>query len=163
MSADVDALIDRLADAERRLVKHAAVPLPPGLTEPDPDGEERWEAGQVWAHLAEFPAYWLAQARIVIAGASDQPVPFGRVKTDPDRIAAIERERHTNPSALLERVRASLAEVADAARSFPAGAWTRPGAHPARGVMSVHQIIERFIVEHLEEHAEQLDGLGNEP
>ncbi len=25
--------------------------------------------------------------------------------------------------------------------------------------MTVHEIVERFIVEHLEEHADQLDGL----
>ena len=66
MTAAVDELIARLADAERRLGEHASRPLPPGLTEPDPGGEERWEAGQVWAHLAEFPAYWLAQAQRVV-------------------------------------------------------------------------------------------------
>ena len=49
------------------LAEHAAKPPPPGLTEPDPGGEEQWEAGQVWAHLAEFPRYWLAQAQRVIA------------------------------------------------------------------------------------------------
>ena len=48
---------------ERRLAEHAARPLPAGLTDPDPGAEERWEAGQVWAHLAEFPGYWLDQIR----------------------------------------------------------------------------------------------------
>ena len=105
MTAAVDSLIARLADAERRLAEHASRPLPPGLSEPDPGGEERWEAGQVWAHLAEFPAYWLAQAQRVIALPTNEPVPFGRVKTDAARIAAIERDRNTDPEALLQRVR----------------------------------------------------------
>jgi hypothetical protein len=160
MSAAVDSLLARLADLERRLAEHADRPLPRGLTEPDPDGEERWEAGQVWAHVAEFPAYWLAQAQRVVALPTNEPVPFGRVKTDTGRIEAIERDRHTDPTALLARVRSSLHEVTDAARELPAEAWTRRGQHPTRGEMTVQGIVERFIVDHLEEHAEQLDKLA---
>lgn len=162
MSASVDALLVRLAGAEHRLVEHAAAPVPSGLTEPDPGGEERWEAGQVWAHLAEFPAYWLAQARAVIETGSEQPVPFGRVKTDPDRIAAIERDRHADPHALLARVRETLEDVTEAARTWDAAAWRALGTHPTRGPMTVERIVEEFIVSHLEEHAEQLDLLAGE-
>ncbi|MEO7295613.1 MAG: hypothetical protein ABIZ57_05685, partial [Candidatus Limnocylindria bacterium] len=117
MSAAVEALLARLGEVERRLAEHADAPVPSGLTEPDAGGEERWGAGQVWAHLAEFPSYWLAQAQRVVALPTHEPVPFGRVKTDTVRIEAIERDRNTNPAALLERVRGSLAEVSDAARS----------------------------------------------
>jgi DinB superfamily len=159
VTASVDELITRLDSVERRLAEHADTPLPSGLTAPDPGGEERWEAGQVWAHLAEFPAYWLAQAQRVISLPTNEPVPFGRVKTDTGRIEAIERDRHTDPGALLARVRDSLAEVTDAARSLPPEAWTRRGMHPTRGEMTVEQIFDSFIAEHLEEHAEQLDSL----
>jgi hypothetical protein len=161
MTAAVDELLKRLANAERRLVEHASRPVPSGLTEPDPGGEERWEAGQVWAHLAEFPAYWLGQAQRVIALPTNEPVPFGRVKTDRLRVDAIERDRHTDPAALLERVRSSLAEVTDAARNLPPEAWTRRGMHPTVGEMTVQRLFERFIVAHLEEHADQLDGLAS--
>jgi hypothetical protein len=165
VSAAVDALLARLADAEARLAEHAAAEdrgLPSGLTEPDPGGTERWEAGHVWAHLAEFPAYWLGEVRRVIAEAEagDHAAPrFGRVKTDAGRLAAIERDRHTDPAALLERVRGSLADVVDAARGLPDAHWRLTGAHPTRGEMSVERIVEHFIVEHLEEHADQLDAL----
>ena len=158
MTASVDALIARMADAERRLTEHAAAPLPAGLSDPDPGGEERWEAGQVWAHLAEFPDYWLNQARAVVAG-TEGPVPFGRIKTDANRVAAVERDRHTDPSALLARVSASLTEVTETLRSWPADAWTRIGLHPTLGEMGMERIIERFIVAHLEEHADQLDAI----
>ena len=161
MTAAVDELLERLANAERRLVEHASRPVPPGLTEPDPGGEERWEAGQVWAHLAEFPAYWLGQAQRVIALPTNEPVPFGRVKTDRLRVDAIERDRHTDPAALLERVRSSLADVTDAARNLPPEAWTRRGMHPTLGEMTVLRLFERFIVAHLEEHADQLDSLAS--
>jgi hypothetical protein len=160
MSADVDSLLARLADAERRLVEHAGVPLPAGLTDPDPGGEERWEAGEVWAHLAEFPGYWLGQIRRVVDRPTYEPVPFGRVKTDAGRIGAIQRDRHTDPAALLARVRTTLAEASDYARLLPPDAWRHRGVHPARGEMTVREIVERFIVAHLEEHADQLDGLA---
>ncbi|HUF06643.1 MAG TPA: DinB family protein [Candidatus Binatia bacterium] len=159
MNAAIDSLLTRLADVERRLAEHAAAPLPSGLSEPDRGGDERWEAGQVWAHLAEFPAYWLAQARRVASLPTNEPVPFGRVKTDTGRIEAIERDRHTDPAALLERVRASLAEVTETARSFAPDAWKLRGAHPTRGAMTLQKLVEIFIVEHLEEHADQLDSL----
>lgn len=160
MTADVESLLARLADAERRLAEHAAEPLPSGRTDPDTLNDEQWEAGQVWAHLAEFPGYWLAQVERIVAQPTQPPVPFGRVKTDAGRIEAIERDRHTDPSALLDRVRTSLAAVTDAMRELPPEAWRLTGAHPSRGEMTVRQIVEEFIVDHLEEHAEQLDRLA---
>jgi threonine dehydratase len=159
MSDELQARLDRV---ERRLGEHAAQPVPSGLTDPDPGGEERWEAGQVWAHLAEFPAFWLGQVRAVLAAADagqEQRIRFGRTKADADRIAAIERERHTDPGELLDRVRRDLAEVREAVRGLPDAAWTVRGEHPTLGEMPVSGIVERFIVGHLEEHADQLDGL----
>jgi threonine dehydratase len=156
-------LLERMARAERRLREHAAQPIPAGrLTDPDPGAEERWEAGQVWAHLAEFPAYWLVQARgILEAGQRGEPglVAFGRTKTDGGRLAAIERERHTDPAQLLRRVERELAEVRQAMGEWPADAWEARGLHATRGEMPVRELVERFIVAHLEEHADQLDGL----
>ena len=159
MSASVDSLIGRMADVERRLAEHAAAPVPPGLTDPDELTSERWEAGQVWAHLAEFPGYWLGQIQRVIAQPTHGAVPFGRVKTDANRLAAIERERHTDPASLLERVRGSLAEIGDAMRAWSPEEWRLVGAHPTLGEMTVERIVEHFIVDHLEEHADQLDAL----
>ena len=46
--------LDELDDVLARLEAHAAGAAPAGLTEPDAGGTERWDAGQVWAHLAEF-------------------------------------------------------------------------------------------------------------
>lgn len=160
MSASVDSLLARMADAEHRLDEHAAHPLPTGLTDPDELGDERWEAGQVWAHLAEFPGYWLGQIQRVIAQPTHGAIPFGRVKTDAARLEAIERERNTDPAALLERVRSSLAEIGDAMRSWPPETWRLRGAHPTLGEMTVERMVEHFIVDHLEEHVDQLDGLA---
>ena len=85
----VDAIASGWHAVQRRLADHAARPLPTALTDPDPGDEERWEAGQVWAHLAEFPAYWLDQVR-ARAGAHPTAGPtepaFGRTKADEGRL-----------------------------------------------------------------------------
>jgi threonine dehydratase len=56
-------------------------------------------------------------------------------------------------------VRRDLAEVRGALESLPADAWEARGEHPTLGAMTLPQIVERFVVGHLEEHADQLDGL----
>jgi hypothetical protein len=157
-----DPYLERLRAVRRRLAEHAAEGPPPGLTDPVPGEEERWEAGQVWAHMAEFPGYWLGQIRSLLdrrhAGAAE-PIPFGRTRADPTRGAAIERDRFTDPAALLARVTADL-EAADAELvRLPSEAWSAVGLHPTRGPMTLPEIVERFIVGHLEEHADQLDLL----
>ncbi len=157
----VSALLQRLADVEARLVEHAAAPLPSGLTDPEPGASERWEAGQVWAHLAEFVPYWHGQIQRVIAQPTDEPVPFGRVKTDPGRIAGIERDRRTAPEELLRRVQAGIAELRATLAELPPAAWSARGLHPTAGAIPLPKILEWFEVGHLEEHADQLDSLGH--
>ena len=160
MTADVESLLARLRRVARRLEAHVASPAYAGLTDPDPEGTERWEAGQVWAHLAEFPGYWLEQARGVIAAGTGSPVPFGRIKTDPGRLAAIERERRTSPIDLFERARSGIDDVSEVLRALPPAAWERVGEHPTLGQMTIERIMDRFVVAHLEEHADQLDLLA---
>ncbi len=163
MSAEAAApYLARLGAAQRRLAEHAARRLPDGLTDPDPGASERWEAGQVWAHLAEFPGYWLDQIRSLLTKRSSgtgEPIPFGRTKADAGRIAAIERERRTDPAELLRRVTAQIADVSTTLTDLPDDAWTARGLHPTIGEMGLPTIVERFIVTHLAEHADQLDGL----
>jgi len=158
----------RMRAVQARLETHVANGLPAGLTDPDPDGSERWEAGQVWSHLAEFPPYWAAQIQHVVdgwakqqpdPGAARQPVRFGRTKADAERIAAIERDRHTDPAALLARVAREIAALADELDGLSAAGWAAVGAHPTLGAMTMPQIVEDFVVGHLEEHADQLDLL----
>ena len=157
-----DASLARLRAVQQRLDEHAAAGPPPGLTEPDPGGTERWEAGQVWAHLAEFPAYWLGQIEHILerrAAGDAEPIPFGRTKTDAGRIAAIERDRHEDPAALLQRVHDGIEATVSRLDALPSDGWSARGLHPTRGEMTPAQIVDRFIVDHLEEHTDQLDLL----
>ena len=152
----------RLAAVEQRLEIHAARPAPAGLTDPDPDGDERWEAGQVWAHLAEFAAYWLDEIERVIGAASAgqrEPIPFGRTKADAARRAAIERDRRVAPERLLQRIREAIDRAEGALVDHLPPAWETLGIHPTLGEMPAREIFSRFVVDHLEEHAAQLDAL----
>jgi hypothetical protein len=136
----------------------------PGLTDPDQATGERWEAGQVWAHVAEFVGYWLAELERVAAGAADgsAPVPYGRTKTDPGRIAAIERDRHEDPHALLRRATDGIAAVRSFLAPLAPDGWDAVGLHPTRGRQTVATIVEDSLVGHLEEHADQLEGLARQ-
>lgn len=158
--ADREGLTARLERVAQRLERHADAVVPTGLTEPDTDGTERWEAGQVWAHMAEFVHYWLAELEKVVTEYHAAPVPFGRTKADPTRAAAIETGRHSAVAALLDRVQVGLAELDRYLSALTAEQWAAVGLHSRLGEMDVAAIVQRFLVSHLEEHADQLDGLG---
>ena len=160
MSAEVEDFVSRLDAAQERLRTHAARDfLPDALTSPDPPTGERWEAGQVWAHLAEFIPYWLGEAGQVVDGGGDRPVPFGRTKSDPGRIAAIERDRSTDQVRLWHRAAGDIASLRAFLGGLPDSAWSARGVHPTLGEMDLAQIVDEFLVGHLEQHATQLDQL----
>jgi hypothetical protein len=165
MATDSRPLLDRLEAAESRLAAHADAERP-GLTHPDAGTGERWEAGQVWAHLAEFPAYWVGQLHALQAAHAagvPQPIPFGRTRADPGRAAAIEARRRDEPATLLADVRAGIAAARVLCGSLTSSEWDVVGLHPALAEMTMPAIIERFLVGHLEEHATQLDDLAAHP
>lgn len=152
-------LVARLDSVSARLAEQARRETPTGLTEPDPGGMERWEAAQVWAHIAEFVDYWHDQLESVIASYDGDPVPFGRVKTDPGRIAAIEVGRHEPIPELSARADDSIAALKRYLAGLGGAEWNARGLHPTAGELDVEAIVERFVVNHLEEHADQLAAL----
>lgn len=158
---ETSAFLERLDGVEGRLTALATRDVPDGaLTGPDPPTGERWEAGQVWAHLAEFIPYWIGESRLVISGASADPVPFGRTKRDPARIAAIERDRRADRVALWNRVAGDIVSLRGFLSGMDVQQWSARGAHPTLGVMDMERIVDEFLVGHLEEHADQLDELA---
>jgi hypothetical protein len=156
----VEDLIQMLEDVEGRLIEDAAGPAPTGLTDPDEGGTERWEAAQVWAHMAEFVAYWQAQLEHVVDSYRGEPVPFGRTKEDAARIEGIETGRSVPIAVLMERVHDGIEATRRYLPTLSAAQWRSVGLHPRRGEMTVPQIVEKFTIDHLEEHADQLDDLA---
>jgi hypothetical protein len=148
---------ERLVAAASRLRVAAPLRSDGALTDPDPDTGERWDRRQVLAHVAEMLPYWVEQVELVAAG--DQ-VPFGRARTDPGRVGAIERDRREDPSRLLDRVDQGLGEVLALLDRLDDEALARRGRHQLLGELTVADIVDRFLVDHLEEHADQLDPGG---
>jgi len=103
--------------------------------------------------VAEMLPYWAQQAELVAAGRQDR---FGRVKSDPGRVEAIERDRREDPERLLGRIDQGVATVLALLERLDAQAMARTGHHQTLGNMTVAEIIDRFAVAHLEEHADQL-------
>lgn len=154
----VQRWVARIDAAQARLTEHAGV-AHQGLTEPDPGGTERWNAGQVWAHIAEFGAYWRDELDKVIAAESDNPVPFGRVKTDPARIAGIEAGRTQPVEEHLERTRFDLDVLRAEVAGWSTADWARTGEHQTLGAMTIDRQLDEFHVGHVEQHLDQLDSL----
>ena len=158
MSEPGASFLARLSAVEARLQALAHV-RNPGLTGADAKTGERWDAGQVWAHLAEFIPYWIAQAEGVIAACTAEPVRFGRTKTNPDRVDAIERDRHIGANALWQMVHEDINDLRAFLSELPEHGWRALGRHETRGVMPMSRIIEEFLVGHVEEHATQLEDI----
>lgn len=156
-----EAFLERLEVVHAHLQSLSTAEPPAGsLTEADEPSGERWEWGQVWAHTAEFPAYWMARLRDVFANpASEDPLPFGRTKADPDRIGAIERDRGEPAGRLMVRLRADLDDLRDMLAETTARDWERTVDHSTLGVLDMPRVFEEFLVGHLEAHARQLEGL----
>jgi histidinol-phosphate aminotransferase len=148
-----------------RLETHAVTRPPAGLTEPDPGGTEQWDVGQVWAHLAEFGSYWRGELRTIVDaprpsdGGADAPVPFGRTKRDPHRVAMIEEHRHEPIVHHVATVRRDVAAFRADLAEFTAADWARRGVHETLGVMDLWRFLDHFVTGHYVEHADQLDGL----
>ena len=156
-----EGFLERLEAARAHLERLSTQEPPSGaLTDADEPSGQRWEWGQVWAHTAEFPAYWMARLREVFARpASDDPLPFGRTKADPDRIGAIERDRDEQPAELMIRLRGDLDDLRDMLAEMTAQDWDRTVEHSTLGVLDMPRVFEEFLVGHLEAHAAQLEGL----
>lgn len=150
-----DEYAARMRAAATRLRALAMLSYSSFLSSPDEKTGEQWDAGQLLAHTAEFGPYWLGQAQLV-ADADAHPAAFGRVKSDPLRIAAIERDRAAEPLVLLDHVDAWVEDVVGWLGARDPDELARVGVHQTLGEMTVQRIVEHFCVEHLEEHAAQL-------
>jgi len=154
----VQDVVDRIDAADERLAAQAAV-AHDGLTAPDPGGTERWDADQVWAHLAEIGGYWSGELRRVVDAGGGTPVTIGRSLSAPSRVDAIEAGRTLPVADIVAVTRRSL----DALRAYLAGLsdvdWTRVGRHVSAGEMTIPQQLDAFHLGHIEQHLAQLDGL----
>jgi hypothetical protein len=160
----IEALVARLRAAAERFAAiqpavEAAAPWPLSAnfgTEP----EASWGPPETLAHVAEMLPFWVGEIERVIDGPAE-PVPFGRVATDQIRLLVLERDRSLPPRELFARIAEGSARAARRFAQLTREEAARRGLHPRLGEMTVEAIAERFLVSHLEEHAEQLDSVAS--
>jgi hypothetical protein len=153
-------LIRRLADVAERLEVLATQPGRHGLTAPDKATGERWDEGQVWAHMAEFPHFWLGEAHRLLKSGRAELLEFGRGDTSRIRLEGIRSRRYIKPIVLFrQQIRPSIREVQIFLENRRAEELQIEGLHVEDGVMSILRLIEDYVVDHLEEHAEQVDSI----
>lgn len=151
------------ADGVRRLraaagrLRTSAGADPTRLTGADPATGERWDRGQVLSHCAEMIPYWLGEIEALVAVGGD--APFGRVKTDPERIDRIAAGRDDDPDRLLDDVDAGVDSVDRLLGRLSPTELELVGHHSTLGPMNVSEIVTEFLVDHLEQHADQLESL----
>ena len=97
-------------------------------------GPDEWTAAELTGHVSEFPATFADQARR-LAGAG--------------------------PPEAAEAVRRSVREAVESLRGLPPDAWQATGRHQRYGDMTVAQVVERFILNHLREHLDQARAAVN--
>src|SRR5919199_501307 len=112
-----------------------------------------WPVMSTLAHVAEILPYWAHQAEHVVRNPG---APFGRALEDPGRIAAIDQHSRDSQEAIVARTRGGLNESGSTLRSMPADAWSTVGQHPRRGSMTVDQLVQAFLLDHVDEHAAQV-------
>lgn len=157
-TAIVKELVDRLERAGRALealrpAVEAGEPWP--LSEAyGVEPESSWGPKEVLAHVAEMLPFWLGQFETIIA-SGPETVPFGRVSTDPERIARIGRDRNLGARELFDRIAAGVATVVARFGTLTPDDAATLGRHPRLGEMTLGEAAERFVVGHVEEHVEQ--------
>jgi hypothetical protein len=123
--------------------------------------EASWGPREVLAHVTEMLPFWLGEyERIVVAGRSPgNALPFGRTATDSLRLGILERDRTLPLRELFDRIDAGVARWERRLAAGTAGEGSAVGLHPARGEMTADQVRDRFVIDHLEDHVRQLDGI----
>ena len=162
-----DQLDQRLVVAGDRLDQlHPAVEAGapwPLASQFDHAPEASWGPNELLAHVAEMLPYWLGEVERILAGRTS-PLPFGRVGTDPVRVAIIGRDRTLPIGELYTRINGGIARWSERWEHAHARAAREAGQHVTRRHEMTVARPSRFVAGHLEEHLDQLAGaVGGDP
>src|SRR5262249_39700032 len=133
----------------------AGEPWPTGAAAAD-SGEATWGPTEVLAHVAEMLTFWLGEMERVVAGAPDRPAHFGRTPDDRIRAMTVIRDSTLPARELFDRIEASRHRYDRRLPELTEDEIGRVGIHPVRGRLTAQDIIEKLVVDHLEEHVTQV-------
>ncbi len=160
MSA-LDPALDRLRAAAGRIaatrteVERGGRRAPRGAAQGA--DEASWAPTEVLAHVCEMLPYWLGEMERVLAPGDAGPAAFGRTAADQIRTLTVARDATLPPRELYDRMAAGIDRYERRLPQLSEADVRRRGTHPTRGELTVEELLERFVVGHLEEHAVQLE------
>ena len=147
--------VERLRVARDRLVRlRSKVELSPDPPEDSPRTRE-WVARETLAHIVEMIPYWQGEIERILAGPGDS-VPFGRAPTDLVRILTVDRDRTLPVAELYLRLDHSIERIVRRLLELDDRQCARRGIHRTRGDMTVRQVVDEMLADHLERHCDQM-------
>ena len=124
-----------------------------GITDAElytPPAEGEWSVAQVCAHVVEMEVLWLRKA----ASLSEQP-EIGRTQAEVEqRTAEIAAHARDPLDTIVQRLRDANGQALSILRDMRPADLDQPGT--LRGPITGLQVIERVVIEHIEEHAAQV-------
>lgn len=148
---DLSSELVRYADQLRA----AAESLGPDRAHDRPSDED-WCAAEIVAHAVEIQGYWLGQGRKVVESPGSR---FGRTKEDPDRVGWVATHGGRVLADLIEDLDRETTETAEGLRGFSDEELDVVGVHHRRGEMTVREILQVWVVDHMAEHLGQIRDL----
>lgn len=127
-----------------------------GLPSPEdvPRGRP-WVDREILAHVDEMLPYWHGEIERVLVGPLE-PVPFGREEKDLIRVLTVDRDRTLPVAELYARLDSALERLLRRLLELDDRQVARRGLHKRRGEMTVRQIVETMLAEHIEDHCAQM-------
>jgi hypothetical protein len=152
--AELEEMAARLEAARDRL---HGVPLSeshePGP--PDPKTGDRWDRFNVLGHTAEVLPFWSREIR----KALDTGARMGREPGSSGRLEGIESGRLIGEAALRDRIEQGVTSVLALVRGLSRSDLEREIDTHGRGLITVREALESFLVGHFEDHVAQLAEL----
>jgi hypothetical protein len=111
--------------------------------------EGEWSAAELSGHVAEFPTTFTEQAGRLAASPGMQ---IGRAPDDPGRLGAVASMAEASPADAATAVRRAVQQAASSLRGIRADGWQVKGRHQRLGEMTVTEVVEHFVADHLRDH-----------
>jgi hypothetical protein len=153
--AELEQMAARLEAARDRLhgvpVSDSHEPGPP-----DPQTGERWDRLNILGHTAEVLPFWSREIR----KALDSGARMGREPGSSGRLEGIESGRLIGEPALRDRIDTGVTSALGLIGGLSPSDLEREVDTHGRGLITVRNALETFLVGHLEAHVAQLAELG---
>lgn len=153
-TADEVRAVNRRLDDQLVALSGRLDPTQLHVAPPPPAGEdEAWTAGQVLAHLSEFPHYFARELR---RWKADSAAPVGRTHADSERLAAVAETELRSLADLVPAVTSAFDDLATALDTLTDADLTATTMNRRYGPEPLTAFLDRYVLSHKAGHLDQL-------